>query len=429
MNPEKPSREEIEAKLTALLLGELPAEEAQLLRWAISQDAALAQLHDRLKLTIGFVREVAKNPAETMPAQTAPLKLSDERREKLLAHFKTVAPTEFTPLVPPLKKRREISPLLAMAAAIAIIGILAAMLLPSLAAAKRKAQHITMLSPSEEKAKADIDDIVVDQNSPAAAPPSAAPQAASEQRLESVEAYFQNGNPTSNGGDAWQNQTTIVLPASGTDEKELAAASPAPTDTVNSFGLAGGGFGGGGAASGNFQQQLESIGRRASGEAGGTFAVNGLTRDDPNGLRYLYDSGQSSVAQNQPVDQSRLYRTPVPADAADKVPTLGDLPTLGGLFRSRSVNQDSDIDGTAATPPAATATVGGIISANGTLALNGNNAYNGVTTFSGGTLNVAKDGNGYLGRVDSSQLERNRRIDQFGVAEANLAASAPAPSA
>src|SRR5476649_175915 len=125
MNPEKPSREEIETKLTALLLGELPAEEAQLLRWAISQDAALAQLHDRLKLTIGFVREVAAHPAEAAPAQTAPLKLSDERREKLLAHFKTIAPGEFVPLVPPLKKRREISPLLAMAAAIALIAVLA----------------------------------------------------------------------------------------------------------------------------------------------------------------------------------------------------------------------------------------------------------------------------------------------------------------
>ena len=107
MNPEKPSREEIEAKLTALLLGELPAEEAQLLRWAIAQDAALAKLHDRLKLTIGFVREVAATPAEATPAQAAPLKLSGDRREKLLAHFKTVAPQELVPLLPPLRPSRS----------------------------------------------------------------------------------------------------------------------------------------------------------------------------------------------------------------------------------------------------------------------------------------------------------------------------------
>ena len=37
MNPDKPSREQIEARITALLLGELPADEAELLRWTISQ--------------------------------------------------------------------------------------------------------------------------------------------------------------------------------------------------------------------------------------------------------------------------------------------------------------------------------------------------------------------------------------------------------
>ena len=37
----QPSREQIEARITALLLGELPADEAQLLRYTISQDAAL----------------------------------------------------------------------------------------------------------------------------------------------------------------------------------------------------------------------------------------------------------------------------------------------------------------------------------------------------------------------------------------------------
>ena len=92
MNPDKPSREEIEAKLTALLLGELPSEEARLLRWAIAQDAGLAKLHDQLKRAIGLVRVVSVNPAEADSSKSAALKLSDERREKLLAHFKTPRP-------------------------------------------------------------------------------------------------------------------------------------------------------------------------------------------------------------------------------------------------------------------------------------------------------------------------------------------------
>jgi autotransporter-associated beta strand protein len=239
MNPEtpNPSREEIEAKLTALLLGELSAEEAQLLRWAISQDAALAQLHDQLKLTIGFVREVAANPAETIPVQTAPLKLPAERREKLLAHFKTVAPKEFTPVVP-LKKRREISPLLAMAAAIALIAVLAAMLLPALASAKRKAQKISAASQARMKdmdARLAADQSTVDQNMPAASVPLATPPpVASEQRVTSLEAYIQNSNPTVSTANGWQNSTTIVLPRSGAAGEELAVASPLQSDFFNS---------------------------------------------------------------------------------------------------------------------------------------------------------------------------------------------------
>jgi Mg-chelatase subunit ChlD/type II secretory pathway pseudopilin PulG len=245
MNPEtpQPSREEIEAKLTALLLGELPVEEAQLLRWAISQDAALAQLHDRLKATIGFVSEVAASPAETIPAQTAPLKLSEARREKLLAHFKTVAPKEFVPLMPPLKKRRDISPLIAMAAAVALIAVLAAMLLPALASAKRKAQNISAASQARMKemdARLAAGQNTVDQNVPTASVPlTTPPPTASEQRVESLEAYVQNGNPTDSSVNGWKNQTTIVLPLGGTAGAELAAETPAPSANFN-FGLAAG---------------------------------------------------------------------------------------------------------------------------------------------------------------------------------------------
>ncbi|HUA64254.1 MAG TPA: hypothetical protein VME24_00300, partial [Alphaproteobacteria bacterium] len=92
MNPDQPSREQIEARVTALLLGELPAAEAELLRWTISQDPELQKLHDHLKLTIDFVREAMKNPTGAPLEKDTPLKLRQERRETLLAHFKTVRP-------------------------------------------------------------------------------------------------------------------------------------------------------------------------------------------------------------------------------------------------------------------------------------------------------------------------------------------------
>ncbi len=135
MNPDQPSREQIEARLTALLLGELPAEEAELLRWTIAQDADLQKLHDRLKLTIGLVRETLAQPEEASAGKTAPLRLSEERRRKLLAHFKTPRPQS-----PFLLKQFKIHPLVATLAAVAIVAVLAALLLPSLASAKRKAQ-------------------------------------------------------------------------------------------------------------------------------------------------------------------------------------------------------------------------------------------------------------------------------------------------
>jgi anti-sigma factor RsiW len=50
MNPELPPnpRAELEAKVTALLLGELSAEEAASVRELIAKDAELARLRDRL---------------------------------------------------------------------------------------------------------------------------------------------------------------------------------------------------------------------------------------------------------------------------------------------------------------------------------------------------------------------------------------------
>src|SRR5437899_10848944 len=97
MNPQFPQdpRAQLEAKLTALLLGELPAAEAEALRRTIDDDAELAALFERLQQTVELVRESASDPAEQAAPEPEPLKLSAERREQLLAHFKTVAPKEF----------------------------------------------------------------------------------------------------------------------------------------------------------------------------------------------------------------------------------------------------------------------------------------------------------------------------------------------
>jgi len=91
MNPEFPhlTPEELEVRITTLLLGELSAVEAAAVREQIAANAQLQQLHDELKKTIGLVEQttasVGNNAAATAKAPT----LSYERREKLFAAFKT----------------------------------------------------------------------------------------------------------------------------------------------------------------------------------------------------------------------------------------------------------------------------------------------------------------------------------------------------
>jgi Mg-chelatase subunit ChlD/type II secretory pathway pseudopilin PulG len=129
MNPELPPnpREELEQRLTALLLGELSAEESAALHRAMEQDGELAKLFARLHHTVGLVRETVASPSEPPSAQAAPAKLSTARREKLLAHFKTIAPPEFAP-----EKRRARFTLVEFAAVMIILGLLAAISFPTL---------------------------------------------------------------------------------------------------------------------------------------------------------------------------------------------------------------------------------------------------------------------------------------------------------
>ncbi len=144
MNADSPKtpREELEARLTALLLGELSADEAAAVHRALAQDAELARLHDRLQATIGLVREAAATQAEPATGQP-PLKLSDDRREKLLAHFQTV------PLLPKLTsdqkaKRSWLIPMSVAVALVALLGIAA--LVPNFVRARNTSQANAVLN-------------------------------------------------------------------------------------------------------------------------------------------------------------------------------------------------------------------------------------------------------------------------------------------
>ena len=120
--PDDNSREAIEARLTALLLGELSAEEAATLRSVVAQDSALAELEARLARTIGLIGEAAGSLTEETTPPAEPLKLSSDRREKLLESFKVVRPKE---LVKRRKLNWRVRPRELAALAAMVIGLLA----------------------------------------------------------------------------------------------------------------------------------------------------------------------------------------------------------------------------------------------------------------------------------------------------------------
>ncbi|HWY77658.1 MAG TPA: hypothetical protein VN281_18715, partial [Verrucomicrobiae bacterium] len=140
--PNQNDRHELEARLTALILGELSADQAAALQSAMARDHELAQLYERLKTTVQLVRETAATA--TSAPESVPLKLSADRREKLLAQFKTVAPKEFAK--PQSRKRVFRMTIVELAAVLAILATLAGMLLPVFLAAKSRSRRVVVIN-------------------------------------------------------------------------------------------------------------------------------------------------------------------------------------------------------------------------------------------------------------------------------------------
>ena len=122
MNPETPMtpREETEVRLTALLMGELPPDEAAALEKKMAADLDLQDLHARLRQAMELLREATALPEQ--PAPPVPAQLSSERRERLLAHFKNPAPAPSAVIVKPRRDWSWVVPLGLAASLIALLG-------------------------------------------------------------------------------------------------------------------------------------------------------------------------------------------------------------------------------------------------------------------------------------------------------------------
>lgn len=136
MNPNKPSPppDDFESKITALLLGELAPDEARAVEQAIAADTTLTALRDRLRTILPLVRQAVVGPEASAGSSANAPRLSAERRDSLLRHFKTIVPRWFD-----LPRSRWQSWLIPMTAA-AVLIVMASLVLPSLAKAKAKSQ-------------------------------------------------------------------------------------------------------------------------------------------------------------------------------------------------------------------------------------------------------------------------------------------------
>ena len=121
MNVDSPQHipEGIEARISAMLLSELTASEEAEVRRAIERDPDLARMHERLKRAVELIREAVPPPAEIAVANQTLPQMSEERRQKLLLRFKTVAPKELS--VPP---RRDLSWAVPMSIAAVLMALL-----------------------------------------------------------------------------------------------------------------------------------------------------------------------------------------------------------------------------------------------------------------------------------------------------------------
>lgn len=175
--PTQPPPPDPEARLTALLLGELSPEETAAVYAELAARPEQIQLLARLARTLPLVREAVRgteagpssDQATAAPAST-PLRLAPERRHALLAAFKTGAPPAFAPARRAASSRR--TQWLALAAVVTLLlALVGGLMLPAFSRAKAKAQIVSQ--PHKEK-MAELERRLAEADAVSPQPPAAA---------------------------------------------------------------------------------------------------------------------------------------------------------------------------------------------------------------------------------------------------------------
>jgi hypothetical protein len=401
MNPEKPSREEIEAKLTALLLGELPAEEAQLLRWAISQDAATRQIarpaeaHRRVcarsRRQSGGGGSGADRAAQTFRWNAGKncSRISRRLRRRNCAACRPETPGNV--------------PAIRMAAAMRA-GMLIAVLAASCQCCRRSPQDFQNGNPTASS---------VAQGAPVCGQYARAQNnltigsGVNDTQLAKTE-----GQPNMDeyeyrylveGGHVLPSEVRVLvrkrdgkIMPQNFDEQNKPGTESTPASTIpgssttltwngsgnkdgNRAGFAGGGGRGGGGGLGD-SLRMPAVTTTPSGATSASLGEAATEFQFETNSAVIFSG---TVALNDlNGDNSRFYREKVPDNISGSVPLLGDVPTVGNMFLTSPTNPGGDIS-TAFAPPASKDTFVGELANKDVAVLDGVNGYKNMENVNG----------------------------------------------
>jgi len=162
-NTSKPSREQLEARVVAMLLGEASPFEEEQLREHLKGDAVLAKFCDEIEQTLPLLNE-ALDVGQAPKAKSPKQHLDRKRRNKLKLLFRSDPGLARRNIV-----RLDFRKVLAIAAAVcAVLFVTAGLLLPSLAKSKdglnvavnsKQAEQFGERAETEEELRADVADV------------------------------------------------------------------------------------------------------------------------------------------------------------------------------------------------------------------------------------------------------------------------------
>lgn len=125
MNPGSPNdlREQAEARIVALLLGEASPFEEAAVQDLLKQDTGLAAFHEEMKQVLALVQAASVKTAENQSATPPGLRFSPERRQALLRKIAT-PPGTLAPIIPlPVWRRRWLVPVSIAASLLGLVGL------------------------------------------------------------------------------------------------------------------------------------------------------------------------------------------------------------------------------------------------------------------------------------------------------------------